>query len=144
MSDDCRDCKSYKGCNGKEFYTYSEIRFCPYQVIFIIENAEIFESGSWPPNPEISNYAGGGKRRYANEANFVKPIGILAEIEYRRVRTGTSGKLLKAEILAGLELSDESKSALMYIKGWRRKRMSFGKWLRDRKFLQKKYDKNVV
>ena len=144
MAKDCRDCKSYKDCGGKEFYTYSEIRFCPYQIIFVVENAEILETGGWPPNPNESGYTETGKRKgFADEAYYTKPVGILAEVEYRRERTGIDGKLLKAEILAELDLSEESKTALLYIKGWRRKSLPYQRWKAQRRY-RKKLDKPTI
>lgn len=138
MAKDCRDCQTYKDCVGKPWFHYGEIRFCPYQVIWIIENSEVLRARGWPLNPDGSSYTDPGRKKgYASEAYYVKPVGILAEVEYRRKRTGISGKLLKAEVLAGLDLSRESRDALMYIKGWRRKRMSFRAWKKQRKYYQK-------
>lgn len=132
---DCRKCKTYKDCAGKPWYHYGEIRWCPYQVIFIIENLEVLIAGSWPPNPDDSSYIDPQIRTgYRSEAYYTKPVEILAEVEYRLKRTGVDGKLLKAEILGELELSKESKSALMYVKGRRRKRMSYKRWLRHRRY----------
>lgn len=131
----CKTCKSYKGCPGKEFYFYSEIRFCPHQILFIIEHSATLLSGKWPPNPEGSSYIDTKiKTGFKSEAYFVKPVGILAEVNDRLKRTGTDGKLLRAEVLAGLELSQESKDALMYIKGWRRKTISYRRWKAQRKY----------
>ncbi|MBA7586841.1 hypothetical protein ES708_28847 [subsurface metagenome] len=136
---DCRKCKDYRGCLGKPWFHYGEIRFCPHQVIFIIASEAVLSNGSWPANPDGPTSVDPKVRTgYKSEAYFVKPVGIFAEVEYRRGRTGTDGKLLRAEVLAGLELSQESKDALMYIKGWRRKRMSYRRWLRDRRYLGKR------
>jgi len=135
---DCRDCKSYKDCAGKPWYSYPEIRCCPYQVQWIILNAETLGQ-SWPPNPEGSSYTDPKIRTgYARNAYFVKSVDILAEVNYRLKRTGVNGKLLRAEVLADLELSQESKDALMYVKGKWRKRMSYQRWLRDRRYQDKK------
>lgn len=132
---DCRDCRSYKDCVGKPWYHYGEIRWCPYQVVWIIESLEVLATGGWPPNPEGTGYIDPKiKTGYASEAYYVKPVGILAEVEYRLRRVGIHGKLLKAEVLAGLDLSDESRSALMYVKGWRRKRMGFRTWAKERRY----------
>ena len=134
---DCRKCKDYRGCNGKLWYNYGEIRFCPLQILWVITNSEIMIT-TWPPNPEGSGYTdAGSKPNYKNEGSFAKPAGILAEVNARLTRAGTSGKLLRAEVLAELDLSYESKDALMYVKGWRRKLMSFGAWKKGRKYYQK-------
>lgn len=145
MAKDCRDCRSYKDCSGKPWYHYGEIRWCVYQVIWIIEHSEILRAGTWPPNPEGSGYIDPGiKTGYKSEAYYAKPVGILAEVEARLKRAGVNGKLLRAEVLAGLELSQESKSALHYCKGWRRKRMSYHRWLWDRRYQGKKLRKTTV
>lgn len=142
---DCRRCKSYKDCPGKPWFHYGEIRWCVYQVIWIIENSEILRAGNWPPNPEGSGYIDPQiKTGYASEGYYVKPVSILAEVEARLKRAGVNGKLLRAELLAGLELSQESKSALHYCKGWRRKRMSYQRWLWDRRYQGKKLRKTTV
>ena len=134
---DCRKCKDYRGCNGKPWYNYGEIRFCPLQILWVITNSEIMIT-NWPPNPEGSGYTDSGtKPSYKNEGSFAKPAGILAEVNARLVRAGVSGKLLRAEVLAELDLSYESKDALMYVKGWRRKLMRFGAWKKGRRYYQK-------
>jgi len=141
----CQKCKSYKDCSGKTFYNYSDIRFCPYQVLWVIEQSEVLQGGNWPSNPDESSYIDPGIRTgYKDEAYYAKPVGILGEVNARLARAGTHGKLLRAEVLAELELSEESKSVLMYIKGWRRKGMSYKRWLKDRRYLGKKYDQSVV
>lgn len=147
---DCQKCRTYKKCLGhsslvktKEgqewvsWYNYGEIRFCPLQVKWIIENSVILESGDWPPDPDDKSLKDWGKPSYASEGYFVKSVGILGEVEYRRARTGTAGKLLKAEVAASLELSEESQSALMYIKGWRRKKQNYNEWKKKPKYRAK-------
>lgn len=141
MAKDCRSCKTYKDCIGKEFYTYADLRFCPFQVLWILENAEKLRAGNWPPNPEGSSYIDSKIRTgYGSEAYYTKPVGILAEVEYRLKRTGTDGKLLRAEVENGKDINmmePESRSALMYIKGWRRKRMGYSNWKKWDKLYQK-------
>lgn len=142
---DCRKCKDYRDCAGKPWFHYGQIRFCPYQVLWIIEHSDTLLAGDWPPDPDSSSYVDPDiKGSLKDEAYYAKPVGILAEVNARLARTGTHGKLLRAEVLADLDLSQEAKDALMYVKGWRRKRMSFQKWLRDRRYSQKKYGKNIV
>ena len=138
MAKDCRSCKTYKDCIGKRWYNFSEIRFCPYQVIWIIENAGALRTVTWPANPDGSSYIDPKiKIGFGSEAYYVKPVGILAEVEYRLKRTGTDGKLLRAEVENGKDISmmePESRSALMYIKGWRRKSLSYQRWKKQRKY----------
>lgn len=133
---DCRDCKNWKDCTGKDWFDYSEIRWCPWQVLWILENSEVLRSGNWPPECVDSGYidAPAGGRKIRHEGSFVKPVAILGEVEYRLAKTGLYGKLLIAEVKAGIELSGQSWSALLYIKGWRRKRLSFGAWQKQRNY----------
>ncbi|MBA7654692.1 hypothetical protein ES703_62575 [subsurface metagenome] len=139
---DCRKCKDYRGCPGKPWFHYGEIRYCPHQVCFIILSEALLSNGSWPANPDGTTSVDPKVRTgYKSEAYFVKSVGILAEVNYRLKRCGTDGKLLRAEVLAGLDLSQESKDALMYCKGNRRKSMSYQRWLRNRRYHGKKLTK---
>jgi hypothetical protein len=136
---DCRDCKDYRLCIPPDWFNYAEIRFCPFQVIWIIEHAETLRDGEWPRDPNIADNNQGG-RNIKTEAAFTKPILILAEVESRLRKTGINGRLLVAQIEAGHEFSNldrDARDALLYIKGWRQKRMGFSQWKKDRKYYQK-------
>ena len=146
MSGDCRHCKDYRECIGKDWYHYGEIRWCVYQVIWIIRNAATLRDGRWPQDPDRVD-DNSGQRSIKTEASYVKAILILAEVEERLRRTGICGKLLVAQVEAGREfdtLDYEAKSALLYIKGWRRKRMSFQAWKKARKYYQKVMIKEAI
>jgi len=135
---DCHQCKDYRDCAGKPWFHYSEVRFCPFQILWVIENSDTLLQGNWPPDPDSSSYVDPqAKTGYKSEGYYIKPAGILGEVNARLSRTGTHGKLLRAEVLAGLDLSQESRDALMYVKGWRRKRMSYNAWKKWRKLYQK-------
>jgi hypothetical protein len=141
MSDpgDCRRCRDYRECTGKPWYHYQEVRWCVWQVIWILANAETLRAGHWPKDPDNSS-DNIGQRSIKTEASFTKPILILAEVESRLRRTGIHGKLLVAQIEAGREfntLDREARDALLYIKGWKQKRMGFSQWKKDRKYYQK-------
>ena len=128
---DCQDCRDYRPCIGKDWYHYGEIRWCPYQCIWILQNSSTLESGEWPDQVDYST----GQRQRREEASYVKPILILAELRARLQRTGVYGELLETQIEDGRSYSNLSKNAkavLMYVKGRKRKRMSFKKWLRDK------------
>ncbi len=139
----CHVCKRWQDClygeKGKDWYSYSEIySWCPHQIIFIIENADTLRAGNWPLNPEGSGYIDPAIHTgYASEAYYTKPVGIIAEVNKRLERTGVHGKLLRAEVIAGLDLSEESKSALRYCSGRRRKQMSYNAWKKWNKLYQK-------
>ena len=141
MTGDCRDCKDYRECSGLyEWFHYGQIRFCPFQVIWIIANSEIFRDGNWPKDPDRADDNNTGSRAIKTEATFTKPILILAEVESRLRRTGLNGKLLVAQVEAGRSFNNldrDAEDALMYAKGFKRKRMSFSHWKKARKYYQK-------
>ncbi len=119
-----------------EWYSYSEFTFRRDQILWILRHAELLRSGKWPPEPKSTGYTDPGIRRKGvkREPAFVKPAVIIGEIDWRIKRTGVDGKLLLAEVDAGYELfSDEAWRALNYISGWKRKRMSYMAWQKQRK-----------
>jgi len=144
---DCRHCKDYRECFGlKDWWHYGEIRFCVYQVIFILRHAETLRAGHWPQDPDSSSDNNPGGRNIKTEATFARPVLILAEVESRLERTGIHGELLLAQIEAGREystISGNARAALMYVKGLGRKRMSFNAWKKQRKHRQNDYQKVV-
>ncbi|MGA2669971.1 MAG: hypothetical protein ABSF21_00920 [Dehalococcoidia bacterium] len=145
MNGDCQRCKDYRLCIPPEWFNYAEIRFCPYQVVWIISCATTLRAGRWPQDPDNSS-DNVGQRNIKTEASFTKPILILAEVEFRLRRTGIHGKLLVAQIEAGrgLETLDaEARDALMYVKGWRQKDMPFNAWLKQRIYRRNDYQKVV-
>ena len=122
MSGDCRNCKDYRDCSGIiEWFHYGLIKFCPYQIVWVLANSETLRAGKWPKEPYNSDSA--GQRTIKTEASFTKPILILAEVETRLKKTGIQGKLLVAQIEAGRDFNNldrDARTALMYIKGFRR------------------------
>ena len=121
-----------------DWFKPSEIRFTREQCIWIIVELVIGKIDTWPTNPAGSGYTDAqwskkSKRRPG--AYFVEACDFRSEMELRLERTNTDGKLLLAEIGAGEEyLSDESKNALNYISGYRRRRMDYLNWLRQRRY----------
>jgi len=132
---ECQECKDYRKCvfgAGKAWFSYGEIRFCPYQVLFILEHSEILRDGNWPSNPDGSIYTDPNIRTgFRDEAYYCKPEEILGEVESRLKTTGSAGEALVDEVRQGLnidQLSRPAYKALMYVKGWRRKRTNFAQW----------------
>ena len=139
---DCRDCKpkNRRTCIGKSHYTYQDIRFCPRQVFYIIENFLALERDNliikryeWLPDPTtfIPDEVIYATKRVSKEAYFCKPMELVAEIQSRLNRCGRRGTLLVASIMGGLALEhlpNEAWLTLLYISGWRRKRISFSQW----------------
>lgn len=138
----CRNCKSFKDCAGKDWYSWGDIRWCKWQVIWILENQEFFDAILWPPNPQGSCYVDPAvKGRLKEEGYFVKIMITIGIVRNRLNKTGIHGKLLEAEIKANeFQYSPEAYEALMYVKGWREKKTPFSQWLASRNYY-KKYNK---
>jgi len=127
---DCLKCKRWKGCPGKEWYHYGEIRWCPQQVIWILQHAETLRAGYWVPMYEY----GGGTKQLKVEAYFVKAGIAIAELEARLARTPNQGELLTTQVEDGRtlsNLSDGARAILMYVKGRKRKTITFSRWKRE-------------
>ena len=133
----CVECKDYHKCPygvGKAWYLYIEIRWCPYQVVFILESSDTLLAGNWPDNPDSSSYTDPMiKTGFRSEAYFTKPVEIIAEVEDRLKTTGDAGRALVDEVqrqgVRGIELlSDPAYEALMYLKGRDHKEESFARW----------------
>ena len=127
---DCRDCKSWKDCGGHNDYVYSDIRWCVFQCLWIIEHADALRTGDWEVTDDNI-----GARNTPSEGNFVKALTVLAELEERLKETGADGQKLWKQVSEGREfkyLSPLARQALMYIKGWRRKKKgSYKRWVRE-------------
>jgi len=136
---DCRKCKSWKGCPGKEWYSFSEFRWCAQQVFWALKYAWILRQGLWP-SPESLVEGGVRGRQTITEGRFVKATLIISEIDSRIETTGWRGLLLKEECINRdrmIYLSDNAKDALYYVAGWDRKPRSFSGWVKDRKYHKK-------
>lgn len=141
----CRDCHSWKDCPAPErgWYSYGEVRWCVYQVFWILKWEEYFDIGIWP-TPESTVEA--PKRTLSKDAQYVNSMIIIGELRVRLEKTGLKGKLLREECQNRekmLYLSDPAKEALWYCAGWRRKGMSFRDWLKQRKHRQYEHQKVV-
>jgi len=136
---DCHECRSWKGCPGKEWYHYGEIRWCPQQSFWLLKYADILHTGQWPV-PDAT--APGGMRGQAvKEAAYTKVVLAIAEIDRRLKRTGWRGRLLAEECKNRdkmIYLSDDARDALYYVAGWSPKKMSFQQWLAARHYRLKR------
>jgi len=142
MSDpgDCRNCKDYRGCIGKDWFNFAEIRWCPLQCIWLLQQKETLRSGRWPQDPHGSADDNPRSGNTATEASFVKPDIVIAELEERLRSAGPQAELLICQIEDGRSFSNLSSAArevLMYVKGFRRKHMPFMGWLRQRRYRRK-------
>ena len=144
MTGDCRHCRDYRECIGRGWYDFSQIRWCPYQIVWILQFKETLLEGRWPEDPHGADN-NTSSRTIKTEASFVKPEIIIGELEERLKRCGTQAELLITQVEDGRTLSNLSPGArevLMYVKGFRRKRMSFSAWKKQRKYRQNDYQKD--
>jgi hypothetical protein len=129
----------------EEWYNYSEFNFSRDQVLWAILHLQELRDGKWPVNHKETGYTEAPliARQIQAEAGFIKPASIAAEIDWRLERTKIEGKLLIAEVIAESPyLSDESRSALNYISGWKRKKLDYGNWVKQRKYRSKELNSN--
>jgi hypothetical protein len=143
MTGDCRHCKDWRGCLGKEWYSFAEIHWCAQQVFFLLKHADILRQGLWPipdERAEVGLKSGG----MSTEARFTKAILVIAELDKRLIRTGWRGQLLAEQVVNRekmMYLSDDAKDALYYVSGWRRKAMPFYEWRKKRRYRENVHQK---
>lgn len=139
----CRTCKSYKKCSRlDEDFSYSDIRWCPYQVLWLLENEGRLRTSGW-----ITEDDNRGSPNIPHAASFENIINVLAELDMRLACTKTHGKKLREQAIEGrtiISLSKQARAALMYVKGWRRKRISYARWLREVYFRHPKNSETVA
>jgi hypothetical protein len=141
---DCQRCKSWKGCPGKEWFSYGEIRWCAQQVFWLLKYADELQIG-WLA-PDATSCPGARGKVINTEAAFVNARIVMGELNYRLGRTGLKGRLLTEECKNREEmddLSNEAKEALYYVSGWRRRDLSFNGWLKQRRYRRNDYQKVV-
>lgn len=137
---DCLKCKMWKGCPGKEWYHYGEVRWCIHQVVWLLQHKEILQSGKWPQDPYSSSDSNLSQHSVKTEASFVKPELVIAELEARLKRVGPQAELLITQIEDGRTLTNLSPGAraiLIYVSGFRRKDMSYNQWQRQKRYRDK-------
>jgi hypothetical protein len=126
---DCRRCRDWKGCPGKEWYHFGEFVFCVHQMYWVIQNWETFSEGTWPTQETDDNST---TRQIKAEASFVKAELIFSETSERLEQYPQSVREHLFDVInAGVEIHNLSRTprdALYYISGWPRKEMSFSKW----------------
>jgi len=132
---------------GKDYYDPREITFTREQMIWLISELEVLESGRWPQNTYTDNPEGitPGQR---NHAPFETPEQFAAEVRWRLQTTRKHGETLVWEIQHGLDywevLSPECRKVLNYISGWKRKYTPYLSWLRQRRYRRKLYKLNTL
>lgn len=130
--DDCRSCKKWRDCkHDLSGFDYGDIRWCPYQIVWILQNAASLDAGIYPEQYK------GHSRQLRAEGYFAKAKLVIGELRYRLELTDNHGELLITQVEDGRTLSTLSPGAyeiLMYVKGWRRKSMDFHAWQRQRRY----------
>lgn len=136
-------CQKWDKCLGKDYYTLEDIQYCPNQVQWIIFHLIKYETGlftgsdEWPLGEE-SGYTDGIRVQPSSHAYFEKIRQITADITSRLSKTGNDGRLLVLEIQNEVyELSQDAKNVLYYISGWRKKRLLYPEWKKQRKYRSK-------
>ena len=137
----CQECNDWKPCIPPEHFTYPEIRWCPYQCIWLLRFSEILQAGYWPL--EYDDNTGDDPSMHGSP--FEKAVIVIAEICQRLTKCGKDGKILKYAVLSNNRngmmlqqimdtLEPEAYEALMYVKGINRKTMTYSQWERNRKY----------
>lgn len=149
---DCRQCRTWKGCRGKwyvtkrdsegevkeeeEWYSHSEIRWCPRQVFWILRHSQDFDAGRWPKPPRVLK-CDAKKGNVITEATFCKPKRIIGEVRARLTKCGDKGRILERDAIrveTMTYLEDDIKSVLYYVSGWRRKDTPLRTWRAMRRY----------
>ncbi len=134
MIGEMRECKNCKhNCVRHDWFSYGEIFFCRFQMIWLISNIAELGEGNWPDSPDSSSYVDLPiSKQFRDEAYFAKPVELVAEIMTRLRKAKQDGQTLMEEIHSGLReyylLSGVAKTALNYISGWRRRRETYRSW----------------
>ncbi len=138
-------CKSWRGCQGYEWYSYSDICFCRLQCIWLIYHLLMLGNGVWPTEPKDTGYIeqlGYGALGVRQSAPFEAPAGIAGEVGRRLEFTGDDGGVLMHEIIIlhaerYEDLSKSARNALNYIVGIKAKMSKYSDWLKKRNYRSK-------
>lgn len=143
----CRNCRDWHNCPGREYYPIDEIKPCHNQALFCLSFLDDLHEGSYPP--PSSGYVDQTLRekRVPKGAYWETPVILAAELSKRLDKTGTDGKLLMREIenclLRGIDpqkhhYESESWTALCYVVGENQKRGSYSQWKADKNYRAKR------
>jgi hypothetical protein len=108
------------------WWSPGQIAFSRLQVLWLLRYVDLLQQGLWPPEAKESI------KGRSLVAPFVQPLEIWIELDYRLRQTNSDGKLLLRQVLhEEVCLEPESRTALQYISGRKRKATSYKSWLRD-------------
>lgn len=92
---DCQDCKkpqeAWLSCKGFEFYEPREIRFCPHQIIWLLQNIATLHEYSWVAGYEVSIPR---RKKPSGGGYFETPADYAYEIERRLQHCRLDGLLV--------------------------------------------------
>jgi hypothetical protein len=141
MTGDCRDCRDWRGCPGKEWYSYSDICWCAQQNFWLLKYAKILQGGDWP-TPEIMADPSIRGKKARTDAGFVRAVLAIGEVNKRLTQTGWRGRLLAEQCINRetiFDLDYDIREVLYYISGWSRKETDFNVWRAVKRY--RKYNK---
>ena len=127
-----------------DWYSYGQFKFTREQIEWGIHNIKLLKTGYWVPPPK--GYADRvGHTALKNEAYYIKPEIIAAEIEARLEMAGRDGSMCKHYFCDGDDertlsidfgcpiwrVKRRIERAMRYMSGKRRKRISYQDWIRN-------------
>ncbi len=112
-----------------EYYPCYAIHYTWEQCIWMIINILPLDAGKWLTDPRETGYIG-SSHLPSQHAPFETAAMVSGELQARLKRTGLAGKLLVVTLQAGMPLDYDSKMALAYCCGKRRKLQKYSEWKR--------------
>lgn len=134
----------------KDWWDPREITFAgddwEEQILWLLKHKATICAGEWPPEGVASGYVGEDRAR-SQKAPFETPVQVCAELSARLEATGLEGKLLLSEVRAGISvqfMQEESRRALRYMRGSKRKELDYLTWKRQRRYRGENDYENVI
>jgi hypothetical protein len=134
-------CRTPDGCDGHPYYETHEIRFCRFQMLWLLAELPTLKAGKYPVGSS-TGYVDlhlESHRPLVVRAPFETPVLLAAEVTSRLDRCGLDGVILKAIVMWGempealakglnmgcADVLRRRERALQYISGWRRRLVSY-------------------
>ena len=134
----------------EEYYQPREIYFNRDQVIWILSWLDMMIKGNWPVNPQGTGYTDApmGNKSRNRHAPYETAAMVAAEVEIRLGRLGLDRYLVEDRYIDGIteeaiahklgihssEVYRKLNSALWYVSGFRRKKMSYSDWKKQGRY----------
>jgi hypothetical protein len=118
-----------------------DFHYCRIQVVWMIRYADLLDFSIWPPKQSgyIDQHADIQKSPSLTSPHQAT-IETWSEVYARLQGTGRDGKILWDEVkeIEDIKLlSQPSRDALNYVSGYRRRRMKYADWKKQRKYRMK-------